>query len=179
MTLALVLTVIGDDRPGLVGQLAKAISQHQGNWLESSMAHLAGKFAGIVSVSIADERLPALQATLDALAGLRVTAEVSPATAPASTPAQTASGNRRLKLALVGHDRIGIVREVSQVLARHEVNVENLSTHIASAPMSAEILFHATAELTASADVDARALTLDLEQLSNDLMVDITLDEAL
>ncbi|MBL8502453.1 MAG: glycine cleavage system protein R, partial [Rhodocyclaceae bacterium] len=46
----LVLTVIGDDRPGLVGELSAAISSHQGNWLESSMSHLAGKFAGIVKV---------------------------------------------------------------------------------------------------------------------------------
>ena len=28
----LVLTVIGDDRPGLVGELSAAISVHQGNW---------------------------------------------------------------------------------------------------------------------------------------------------
>ena len=173
MTLSLVLTVIGNDRPGLVGQLARAISLHHGNWLESSMAHLSGKFAGIVSVSVPEDQLAALQGALDALAGLRITTEVSPAAAPV----QTTTGQRRLKLSLVGHDRIGIVREVSQVLARHEVNVENLSTHTASAPMSAEILFHATAELTASPAVDARALTLDLEQLSNDLMVDITLDE--
>ena len=45
--------------------------------------------------------------------------------------------------------------------------------------MSAEILFHASAELTAAADLDARALTGDLEQISNDLMVDITLDETI
>ena len=82
-------------------------------------------------------------------------------------------------MSLVGHDRIGIVREVSQVLARHAINVEDLSTYTASAPMSAEILFHASAELTAAADLDARALTGDLEQISNDLMVDITLDETI
>ena len=45
--------------------------------------------------------------------------------------------------------------------------------------MSAEILFHATAELTASPALDARALIRELEQISNDLMVDITLDESL
>ena len=45
--------------------------------------------------------------------------------------------------------------------------------------MSAEILFHATAELTALPSLDARALTDDLEQISNDLMVDITLDETI
>ena len=84
-----------------------------------------------------------------------------------------------LTLALVGHDRIGIVREVAQVLARHAVNVEELNTHTASAPMSAEILFHATAELTASPALDSGALVRELEQISNDLMVDITLDEAI
>jgi hypothetical protein len=41
---SLILTVIGDDRPGLVGELSAVISAHQGNWLESSMAQLAGKF---------------------------------------------------------------------------------------------------------------------------------------
>ena len=142
------------------------------------MAHLSGKFAGIVNVSVAEDELAALQAALAKLTGLRITAEVSPGAAGMAA-AQATTGNRRLKLALVGHDRIGIVREVSQVLARHAVNVEDLSTHTASAPMSAAILFHATADLTASPTLDTRALTSDLEQISNDLMVDITLDETI
>jgi len=178
-SLSLVLTVIGDDRPGLVEQLATAISEHRGNWLESSMSHLAGQFAGIVCVAIAATDAQALKSALARLPGLRVTcAESSPPASDAAGPS-SASGNRRLKLSLVGHDRIGIVREVSQVLARHAINVEELSTHTASAPMSAEILFHACAELTASATLDARALTSDLERLSNEFMVDITLDETI
>jgi len=171
----LVLTVIGDDRPGLVEQLATVISSHHGNWLESSMSHLSGKFAGIVCISVADAQLDPLKAALAALPGLRITAEAGAEAGKDSEP----RASRRLKLSLVGHDRIGIVREVSQVLARHAINVEELSTHTASAPMSAEILFHASAELTAAAGLDAHALTADLEQISNDLMVDITLDEAI
>jgi glycine cleavage system regulatory protein len=174
-TISLVLTAIGDDRPGLVEQLATAISQHQGNWLESSMSHLSGKFAGIVCVSVPEAHLEALKATLAGLPGLRITSEAS----DPGDGAAAGTGNRRLKLSLVGHDRIGIVREVSQVLARHAINVEALTTHTASAPMSAAILFHATAELTALPSLDARALTADLELLSNDLMVDITLDETI
>ena len=170
-TTYLILTVIGDDRPGLVGELAAAISTHDGNWLESSMSHLAGKFAGIVKVAVAAERAAALKAALAALSGLKVTSESSAADAPAR--------GRRLKLSLIGHDRIGIVREVSQVLERHAVNVEDLTTRTSSAPMSAEVLFHADAELLAGADLDVRALTDELERISNDLMVDIALDEAL
>jgi glycine cleavage system regulatory protein len=166
----LILTVIGDDKPGIVGKLSAAISAHQGNWLESSMSHLAGKFAGIVKVAIAAERAEALQAALAGLSGLRITGETASGEKPASA-------GRRLKLSLVGHDRIGIVKEVSQVLAHHAVNVEELSTHTASAPMSAEIMFHASIDLLAGPDLDARALTAELERISNDLMVDINLDE--
>jgi len=168
----LVLTVIGDDRPGLVELLSTTISTHQGNWLESSMSHLAGKFAGILNVSVPEAHAQALRNALAALAQLKVTVE-------SSTVTQEAPRGRRLKLSLVGHDRIGIVREVSQVLARHAVNVEELNTYTASAPMSAETLFHAQADLFASVDLDAHALKQELEQLSNDLMVDISLNETL
>jgi glycine cleavage system regulatory protein len=169
---SLILTVIGDDRPGLVGELSAAISAHQGNWLEASMAQLAGKFAGIVEVAVDAGHAEALTKALGQLAGLKVTIE-------SATPQKSALTGRRLKLALVGHDRIGIVREVSQVLAHHAVNVESLDTHTSSAPMSAAVLFHAVAELTAAPDLDVAALTGELERISNDLMVDITLDETI
>jgi glycine cleavage system regulatory protein len=167
----LVLTVIGDDRPGLVGELSATISSHQGNWLESSMSHLAGKFAGIVRVAVPATQAEALKAALGKMAALKVMAE--------SAAGKSVPAGRRLKLALVGHDRIGIVREVSQVLAKHAVNVEKLETHIASAPMSAEILFHCEADLAAAPDIDTRALKAELEKLSDDLMVDISLGEVL
>lgn len=169
-----ILTVLGDDKPGLVGELSAVIGAHQGNWLESSLAHLAGKFAGIVKVDVPGGKAAALQKALGLIEGLRVTCEAAAAGSP---PA--ARRSRRLKLALVGHDRLGIVREVSSVLAHYAVNVESLETHTASAPMSADVLFHATADLTADQNLDAAALTAELERISNDLMVDITLDETL
>ncbi len=65
------------------------------------------------------------------------------------------------------------------MLAHYAVNVEVLETRTSSAPMSAEILFHCEAELFAAADFNARALKSELEKLSDDLMVDITLGEIL
>ena len=50
MSVSLVLTVIGPDRPGLVEALSQSIASHDGNWLESRMAKLSGQFAGIVRV---------------------------------------------------------------------------------------------------------------------------------
>ena len=168
---SLVLTAIGSDRPGLVEALATLISSKGGNWLESSMAQLAGQFAGILRVDVADADADALMAALEAFEALKIT--VTHATESPGESGYT----RKLHLSLVGQDRVGIVREVSQVLARHEVNVEELNTMTSSAPMSGETLFHAKASLQAGGGLDAGALKQDLEALSNDLIVDITLDE--
>ena len=175
MNTHLVLTVIGDDRPGLVVELARIISAHRGNWLRSSMAQLAGKFAGIVEVAVAGTDADGLRDALAGMTRLKVAVEA----AGGQSSEKSALAGRRLKLSLVGHDRIGIVSEVSQVLARHAVNVEKLDTRTATAPMSAEILFHADAELTADAALDAGALIAELERISNELMVDIAVDESM
>ena len=63
----LVLTVIGDDHAGLVRALSGVIANHGGNWETSRMSHLAGKFAGIVMVTVAEENADALVKDLEPL----------------------------------------------------------------------------------------------------------------
>jgi glycine cleavage system regulatory protein len=80
MMASLVLTLIGQDRPGLVNSLSEQIAAFDGNWLESRMARLAGKFAGILLVSVPEANVEALTNALRGLEsqGLRVTVEKSP-----------------------------------------------------------------------------------------------------
>ncbi|MCB1648038.1 MAG: glycine cleavage system protein R [Pseudomonadales bacterium] len=169
MATYLVLTIIGDDKPGLVGLLSETISRHSGNWLESNMSHLAGKFAGILRVSVGDDEADALVADLQGLSSVLklVVEKVS--------MAEPAPRQRSLRLTLVGNDRPGIVREISRALAQAGVNVEELTTQISSAPMSGEPLFQAQAELKVPMDLDSAALQGRLEQLADDLIVEISL----
>ena len=67
MTTYLVLTAIGEDKPGLVESLAQVIAGNSGNWLESSMSQLAGKFAGILRVSVSDSEVDQLISALDGI----------------------------------------------------------------------------------------------------------------
>lgn len=166
----LVLTLIGPDRPGLVEALAEPIAAHGGNWLESRMAHLAGKFAGILRVEVPPDRVADLTAALARLEsrGLRVLVEASP---PAPPPA----GRRIMELDLVGSDRPGIVREFSHALAAHGVNIEELVTDRAPAPMSGEDLFRAKARVDVPAAADLGALRARLEKLAGDMLVEIRL----
>jgi glycine cleavage system regulatory protein len=167
----LVLTLIGADRPGLVEALAAKVAQHGGNWEESRMAHLAGKFAGILRVSVPTAQAAALAQALGSLEreGLRVMVEGAEL-AGADTRA------RKLRLELIGNDREGIVRDVSQALARRSVNVDELHTSCEDAPMGGGQLFRATALLRVPAEVAVEELRATLEDLADDLMVELSLD---
>ncbi|HET9552434.1 MAG TPA: ACT domain-containing protein [Anaeromyxobacteraceae bacterium] len=168
---SLILTLIGPDRPGLVEALAAPVAEHGGNWLESRMAHLAGKFAGVLLVEVPDERAGALVEALGRLerVGLEVVVERS---APAPAPA-----GRPFVVDLVGLDRPGLVREISQVLAERGVNIEELTTDRAAAPMSGELLFRSRARVLVPPRTDANELRARLERLAGDLMVQVTLGE--
>jgi glycine cleavage system regulatory protein len=169
---SLVLTLLGPDRPGLVEAVADVIAANGGNWLESRMAHLAGKFAGVLRAEVPAEKVDGVVQALGRLEsrGLKIVTEV------AGAAAEPAADQRAMNLELVGLDRPGIVREISQLLAQQGVNVEELTTDRSSAPMSGEMLFHARARVHIPSSLDLARLRGGLERLANDLVVEIRLD---
>ncbi|HET7754420.1 MAG TPA: ACT domain-containing protein [Anaeromyxobacteraceae bacterium] len=168
----LVLTLIGPDRPGLVEAVAQPIAANGGNWLESRMAHLGGKFAGILRIDVPAEKLSVLVQSLRELedCGLRVVVEESP-------PERPDEARHLMEIDLEGLDRPGIVREISRVLVEQSINIEELSTERTKAPMSGEALFRARALVNVPDDCDTAKLRLRLERLATDLMVELELAE--
>lgn len=170
MNTNLVLTVIADDKPGLVDKLSSAIAENGGNWLESSMSQLAGKFAGILHVSVSNQNVADLTAALEALSGdLKLVIEQVDSEI-AAEELQTVT------LSLVGNDRPGIVREISHALAVLSVNVEQLSTECAPAPMSSDVLFRTRAILRVPQGMELEDLQQELESLADDLIVELNPD---
>lgn len=161
-----VLTCIGQDRPGLVNAIAQTIAATGGNWLESRLEHLAGQFAGIVLIRIAPEQMQPLTAALQSLPGLSVT--IAPGSAAPAPPFEP------LTLELVGQDRPGIVRDVTQALTKLGVNIEEFSSAIESAPFTGEDMFHATLTLGLPAHVPSEQVRAVLERLADEIMVDLT-----
>lgn len=166
---SLVLTVIGKDREGLVEALSEVVRAHQGNWQESRMARLGGRFAGILEVEVPTSQEDSLRGALEGLraTGLRVIVEATANHKPLEYP---------LELELIGLDRPGIVFEIARVLAAHGVNVEELDTARQSAPESGELLFQARASLRTPPHVDQTKLFAELEAIAADLMVDVLLE---
>ncbi len=166
-----IISIMADDRPGLVETLSSIISEHQGNWLESRLTHLAGKFAGIVHLQVGKSHVQALQQALEGLQqqGWIINIEQS------QVQQISANNPTQLQLNIVGNDRPGIVKEISQVLSALHVNVLDLATHFESAAMSAEALFKTQARVQLPQKLDEDELRDKLENLSNDLMVEVKL----
>jgi glycine cleavage system regulatory protein len=171
MKAALVLTLIGLDKPGLVGALSSTAARHGANWEESRMARLGGKFAGLLLVTLEPDRAEALQRDLEALSelGLKVVVEKSAQVEP-RRDWQT------VRLELLGTDQLGIMRKVSGALSERGINVDELTTECTSAPISGGDLFKMTAVLACPPQVALDDLRAELEHIANDLMVDISLD---
>lgn len=169
----LVLTIVGDDRAGLVSSVADIVDAHGGNWENSELAELAGAFAGIVEVSIAADRAAALRSALEGLAGtLAVTVHAGPAV-------DTRPAVREVTFDVVGNDRPGIVRELSSALSSHGASIERMSTQTTDAAMAGGRLFEASITATLAVDVAVDDLVSELERLATEIQVDVTLaDEA-
>jgi len=169
MQISLVMTVIGEDKPGLVDAVSSRIVEFGGNWVESRMCRLGGKFAGLVRAVVSEDKQASLTEALkklEAEQGLVVVVETD------SAVPEAVSG-KLVTLEIVGQDRPGIVSQISSVLARHQVNVESFDSGCESGAWSGEIVFKANITVHLGPACDVPALRKDLEKIAEDLMVDI------
>jgi len=172
MNVPLVMTLIGPDRPGLVELVAGIIADHHGNWLESRMCQLGGKFAGVLRAGVPHQQEESLVRALSELEARGLTVVVH---ADRSEPVL---GEHALAaLEIVGQDRPGIVRQISRALADQRVNVEEFRSECTSAPMSGETLFKAQARVQIPHTCDLAGLQQELEKIAGDLLVDISFQE--
>lgn len=171
METVLVLTIMGPDRPGIVDSVSAAVAAHGGSWQRSRMAKLAGQFAGILEVAIDDAAADGLRSALAALASEALTVFIAGSevvAAPVAPP--------RLQVSVVGHDRPGIMRAMARALTARGLNVLELESGCAYAPMSGDRMFEARAVVELPAGVAAEDVRADLEALAGDMMVDFGVD---
>ena len=169
MATPIVVTFVGHDRPGLVNAISDKVAASGGSWLESRLARLAGEFAGIVLVSVPDSNIAGLTAALHELeaAGLRVAVE-------RSSRAETPTSHKTVELELIGIDRPGIVRDVTQALTQLAINIEEFSSSVEAAPFSGAEMFRAAARLRVPDSLANDDLRKTLERLAGEIMVDLT-----
>jgi len=171
MKTSVVISVLGNDSPGLVESLSKIIVAHGGEWVESRMASLAGKFAGILRVDVPEAEVTKFKQALETAdnLGLNVLFEES--------GTHSARSENVYEIELIGQDQPGIVHRISSALAKIHASVDELHTEVIEASMSGESLFKANIKLHIASDVNSTEIQTLLEDLANELIVDIELVE--
>ena len=172
----LIITAVGPDRPGIVGELTAHLHAAGGNILDSRMVNLRGEFAMMILLEAADDAAGKLANNLpghgDSL-GLRLTV----------TP-QKAGGSVRptdgipYRLKTYSMDQPGILARLTAVLRAMGVNIEELEARQDSAPFAGSPLFSTEMRITVPRGVPLAQLRRELENVGNELNCDVDLDPA-
>jgi len=166
MDRTVILTVVGSDRPGLTRAIADAVYAAGGNWLESHLSRLGGKYVGSVLVELPEERLDELEKAACEIDAFGIKVDII---GSAKTDERT---GQSLTIEIVGQDRPGIVREVTTVLAGLEVNIEDFATAIEGSAWSGAPLFKGKMKLLVPENLSTDIVCEALEGISGEIMVD-------
>ena len=168
MKTRVILSAAGSDRPGLTKALAEAVHGAGGNWLESHLSRLGGRYVGSVLVELDGSDLAAFESAIRAVDASGLAVSLVPA------GEEPPLAGELLRLELVGQDRPGIVREVTAVLAELGVNIEDFTTTTENGAWSGERLFRAAARLNVPPGATSGQVRDALEAISGEIMVDFS-----
>ena len=164
---SLIISAIGYDRPGIVSELSSIITSHGGNVEESQMTRLGSDFAIIMLVSVAPDWQESLEVALQAINELTIITK--------STKMQKTSGGIDSQIDLRGADNEGIVRVLSKYLAGKSINILEMQTYIANAPITGTPLFNLKATTTIPENLHISDIRSDLNRIAQKLGVEIVI----
>lgn len=170
----LVITALGQDRPGIVKDLTKAILDQQCNVTESRMSILGGEFAVIMLVKGDWNQLAKLESKLEQTASeLDLTLIVRQTEALKSEKPCVP-----YTVEVVSIDEPGIVHKISQFFSSHSINIQDLATKSYSAAHTGTPMFAMSMTINIPSDVQLAALRDDFFDYCDEQNVDAVFEPA-
>jgi len=167
----LVISALGNDRPGIVKQVSKTILDQGGNINESRMTVLGGEFALMLLVNGDSENLQLLQQQLPQLAtqlGLTIVTQ-------GTSLRQSAQTQLPYIAHIVAMDHPGIVHEVTDFFADRGINIEVLNTDTYPAPHTGAPMFALELTISIPKEHAISQLKEQFNEFCNSLNLDATL----
>jgi len=174
MNRQIVVTLTGRDKVGLVDGVTNVFAKRGGNVDESRMARLGGEFAMLVLVAMPEKEVAGLEADLQPFRdeGYQVTLTLT------EDDTRKFAGWLPYEIEVEGADQEGIIHEVAHHLAMQGINIENLDTYAAPAPMSGAKLFTMAGIVLVPPHLNFQAWSTDLEQVGDQLNVSVRIELA-
>ena len=138
MNQRMVLTAIGEDRPGLVEDISEFVFARGGNIEDSRMANMQGQFAIMMLIAGTQEAIDRIMNDLD---GLSRRAAIDARLTPVSRAGVAASAKLPYRLTGRALDQAGLVHEVANLLRSLNVNIESMETTLETAPFTGAPVF--------------------------------------
>jgi glycine cleavage system transcriptional repressor len=170
----LIITAVGPDRPGIVGELSGHLHSAGANLLDSRMVNLRGQFAIVLLIELPEDSAALMERDLPAF-GKQIGLTLSVAR-QTTAPKNVEGLSYRLKT--YSSDQPGIVARLTNLLRSHNVNIEELSAWQESAAFAGTAIFMTEMRLTIPPQVALRTLRAELETLCNELNCDVDLEPA-
>ncbi|HLA41411.1 MAG TPA: ACT domain-containing protein [Candidatus Glassbacteria bacterium] len=169
-----VLSGIGPDRPGIARAISQAAYEAGCSIEDSRMAVLGGEFAILVLVQGDNKQIRDLSGKLP---GLEKETGLSLSARPTSSAAEyKVEKGVPFHLQVVGMDRTGIVFRVTELLARHGINIESLETDAYNAPVAGTPMFRLSLDVEIPGQVQVRGIRKELAALCDELNMDFSME---
>lgn len=168
----LVITALGNDKPGIVNELSKAILDHGGNITESRMMVLGGEFAIMLLITGNQENIDNVNAAIDSIGkALKLTL-----IAKETQPQEKSIKRLPYQVTVVSMDHPGIVHNISDFLLSHNLNIEEIETTTYPAAHTGTPMFSLKMTISIPADSSVRSLRDEFITFCDDLNLDASLD---
>lgn len=166
----LLLTAVGEDRPGIVSHLAEVITRHGANMEDSRMTVLGGEFAAIALVTVPQEKEAELVKSLESLSKEKIHVTTKKTKAPDSSRFK---GYATYQISLEGADHEGIVHKITSYLKNHNINIQSMETELVPAPETGTPLFCMNAIISVPPSIAFKTLNDELEAIGSEEAVDV------
>jgi len=164
-----VLTAVGDDRPGLVDEVTRYVTERGGNLEDSRMVNLRGQFAMMMLIGGSEAAMSRLQ---DGLGTLRRESNVHAELRPADAGAAQRTPALPFRLNTWAMDHPGLMQSVSHLLGELGVNIESADSSLRPAPYTNTPLFEMELVLSVPAATHVAELRERLGELCDEMNID-------
>ena len=174
ITNQLVLSALGEDKPGLVNELSRSVLNSGCTVLDSRMVVLGGNFALLLQVGGNWNNIAKLEnqvATLESGLGLTITSR-------RTSPQASDTDLLLYGIDVVALDQPGIVHNLAKFLSQRQINIQEMVTSSYPAAHSGTPMFsvHMTVDIPASTQISA--LREEFMELCDQLNLDAVIEPA-
>jgi len=168
----LVISALGNDKPGIVNELSKTILDQGGNISESRMTVLGGEFAMMLLVTGSEDCIDNI------ISKLEQTGESLNLTLIAKETQPQESKQKRLpyQITVVSMDHPGIVHNISDFLSSRNLNIEEIETKTYPAAHTGTPMFSLEMIVSVPADSSVKQLRDEFIIFCDDLNLDASLE---